>query len=405
VLDIIKKSPHISRRWIPLLLELPDPHELQNLTSSQYYYGKLAILSREFRKLILRENQVFLQLFDCESIEQHEKILKNSPRDGCFDELNKSFELLSGVFRDQLPRDSSFYHIFILFEKLMNQTNPSIWTLLTKMYEEKSSMFLQAMCQHGFGLQIFEGINENDFSFDFLLVTNKQCSYPVSISMLQLVRRALSLRITPELIEAFQVMSKSSHDEDMKSIFAIGLNWILKYSKMIQNWSPFLNFILYSVIHEEQDPLCNFCLNVFLKGAFNSRESQEILEVWENFLSIPKNFYFFYRKPVFSQVLLIFLQTLEDHRFFHELCEFFSLVGHCAPSEIEGKFLEFCERMRGTPIMRQFHSFFYPLVYVTCRYCRAKIDDHGLKTVRMCQKCVRVDVGTPSDFFCSSDSD
>jgi hypothetical protein len=39
VLKIIKESPHISRRWFPLLLELPDP-VLNNLVANAKNNGE-----------------------------------------------------------------------------------------------------------------------------------------------------------------------------------------------------------------------------------------------------------------------------------------------------------------------------------------------------------------------------
>ena len=214
-------------------------------------------------------------------------------------------------------------------------------------------------------------------------------SYPVfnpipcadSIRMLLRLRKVHYLPITPRLIDRLDKFSKQHYDQGWKSIWTCGLYWIVKMSSIIQNGNPFLNFVIHSVIHRRQD-----CIDSFLSGD----RCSELQEFWVLFENMRGRYVNLGRAVSFSRVLLSFLEILEDPQFFRELSSFlFSEFLGFQGNNLQLSLLEFCQSMINSSTEKSFGDFFYPRVFVICKFCKAKICySRHLKSLRQCENCV-----------------
>ena len=230
---------------------------------------------------------------------------------------------------------------------------------------------------------------EKSFSFPFKYLVFSQIPSHHSIKLLQDLKKAHSLQITPKLVEALQSLSRQHHDEAWKSIWACGINWIISFCWFFQRGGPFLNYVLHSITHGEENSLYMFNLDLFLKGASNFDDSQFYVQRLLIEFSNMQGKYVFHRTIPLSEALLRILDILDDKPFFREL-QHFCYQDFGSQLELHRNFLHFCQSMRHGPPEKIFEYIFEPQVFVFCKICNAKIcHSIHLLTLKMCEKCVK----------------
>lgn len=404
-LKFVKKSNHPDTRWFFLLSKFSEPRALSCLKNSANPDIQLAILCREFRKLFVSKNQVFFVMFEYSSYVLRKRRFFELSRTRCFRTFNKSFRLLERMFRYRLPLVISYYdiveEIIALFLELMNDTQPSTWQFLSMAFSEDSSENLEALRQTDFHQE------EYDFYQELDGLTTIQFHYPTfslvpcdaSLKIFQQIKVVHSLPIIPHsLLEISRSMSGTYYDTHWKSVWASGIHFILSLALIIQRGDPFLNFVLHSVVNEERSSFYKYFLDLFLKANVMTEEHSqpEIVKFWINFQNMQWKYLIFLKREFsFSQILMKFLEILEDPQFFGGIRRLCSQT-FCSKQAFEADFFQFCQTMRNSPTGDIFSMFFYPRVFEICKKCGRKIrTSMQLKRLRICEECVRPDEWTP----------
>jgi hypothetical protein len=404
-LDFLKQSKHPYTRWFFLLSKFSEPRALSCLKYSANPDTQLAILCRVFRKLFVKNNQVFFVMFMYPSYRERKRNFFQLSRTRCFRTFNKSFRLLERVFRDRLPMVISYYdiveEIISLFLELMNETQPSTWQFLSHAFSEDSSENLEALRQADFHQEQCDFYQELDgiptIRFHYPGFSLSPCG--ASLEMFQRIKVVHSLPIIPHsLLEISRSMSGTYYDTHWKSVWASGIHFILSLASIIQEGVPFLNFVLHSVVNEERSSFYKYFLDLFLKANVMTGEDSkpEIVKFWIDFREMQwKYLLFLNREFSFSQILMKFLEILEDPQIFRGITYLCSQT-FCSKQAFEAELFQFCQTMRNSPTENSFAVFFYPRVFEICRRCGAKIrTSMQLKRLRFCEKCVRPDEWTP----------
>jgi hypothetical protein len=404
-LEFLKKSKHPYTRWFFLLSQFSEPRALGCLKNSANPDIQLAILCRVFRDLFVKKNQVFFVMFMHPSYRERKRNFFQLSRTRCFRTFNKSFRLLERVFRYRLPMVISYYdiveEIIALFLELMNEAQPSTWQFLSMAFSEDSSENLEALRQADFHQEEYDFYQELDGlpTIPFHYPTFSLVPCDASLKMFQRIKVVHSLPIIPHsLLEISRSMSGTYYDTHWKSVWACGLDFILSLALIIQRGDPFLNFVLHSVVNEERSSFYKYFLELFLKANVMTGEDSkpEIVKFWIDFREMQwKYLLFLNREFSFSQILMKFLEILEDPQFFRGITCFCSQT-FCSKQAFEAVFFQFCQTMRNSPTEDSFAVFFYPRVFEICKKCGRKIrTSMQLKRLRICEECVRPHEWTP----------
>jgi hypothetical protein len=401
-LKFVKESTSLEIRWFFFLSQFPEPLALQNLNHSANTDLKFAILCREFRKLFVRKNQLFLLMIECSSYMRRKRIFFQHSRTGYFRTFNRSFRLLKGVFRDRLPQRIVHFElcerIFDLFFQFMNDAQQSTWHFLRMAFVDESSDNLEILCP------------EKDaaiLTLPFYLPIFNICPNEDSKLVFQVIERVNSLPIPTLLLEISRSMSKTDYANAKDSVWAQGLYYILSLASVIQKGDSFLNFVLHSIINGERSSFYEYFLDLFLHSDVKDEKGSEsnFVKFWIDFQNMRWKYLRLGMTVSFSEVFWKFLEILEDPCFFdgirHFCCQNFS-----SKEEFEAEFFQFCQRMKNSIPEEIFSEFFYPRVYVLCKVCRAKICNYRrLKLMRLCKKCVKIHSASAWDSSWSNESD
>jgi hypothetical protein len=404
-LEFVKKSSYLDKRWFFLLSQFSEPRALGNLKYSANPDIQLAILCREFRKLFVSKNQVFFVMFEYSSYVLRKRRFFELSRTRCFKTFNKSFRLLERMFRYRLPMVISYYdiveEIIALFLELMNDTQPSTWQFLSMAFSEDSSENLEALRQADFHQEPYDFYQELDglttIPFHYPKFSLVPCD--ASLKMFQRIKVVYSLPDIPHsLLEISRSMTRTYYDTHWKSVWACGLDFILSLALIIQRGDPFLNFVLHSVVNEERSSFYKYFLDLFLKANVMTEEHSkpEIVKFWIDFREMQWKYLLFLKREFsFSQILMKFLEILENPQFFRGITCFCSQT-FCSKQAFEADFFQFCQTMRNSPTEDSFAVFFYPRVFEICRKCGAKIRySRQLKRLKLCEDCVCPHKWTP----------
>jgi hypothetical protein len=399
VLDFMRIADNCGSYWFNLFLEFSNPHALQHLIPSDNPNVQLAIVVREFREMYLRKNKVFMSLLKSNSYESRKRTFFKLSRTTSFKQFNKSFRLLQKVFRDQLDPSLSHYDtvrvIINLFFHLMDETNSRTFTFLSRVFAEESSENLRVLLDQG---ERYIDYHEF-FSYPYQYPKFNPVPSQVSIRLLQRLGIVHSLKISQDHLQKLKRHSDNYHDDAWKSIWSCGLYWIVKFSSIIQNGDPFLNFIFHSIL-EGQDSVFYFdSLQLFLNGAKIEEDHSypEFYRFWVHFKNMRGRYIELGRRVSFSDMFFIFLDILENPHFFGGLQQFCS---EKIPTQVQFQqnFTHFVQSMQNTNTDNIFRDFFYPRVYVMCRICNAKIwHSRHCKSIRMCEECSGYDTSLLTD--------
>jgi hypothetical protein len=399
VLDSCKLSRHFGLNWLFLLSQLPDPSALQHLKNAHNPSLELEILCRVFRKLFMTENIVLLRFLWCDSHSQRRKNFYRFPRK-ISNAFNSSFRILKRIFKKHFYPGMSHYdvceRIISIFFQKMSRTNQRTWSFLCKAFTEESFENLQVLScdddDHDDEDDDDDDDNDDElFSFEFKYPRFMHSICDHSSKILQRLRRMHSLVLSPSMMNYFRRMSDKYYLEDWQSIIASGLYWILRMIEQIQAGRPELNFALHSVVHEQNHWLYQIILDLFLNGAIEVNGCRpELCKFWNHFSNM-RGKYADTRIVQFSEMLSAFFRILEDPQFFKSLQLFCSNDFDDSLSfGCQIPFSVFCQSIRGTMIEAIFRDFFYPRVYVLCKFCIAKIlYDESLKRMQTCAECCR----------------
>lgn len=398
VLHSCRLSPHFDLYWLFLLSQLPDPCALQNLKYPNNSSAKFAVLCREFRKLYINGNILFLRLIQCDSSHQRKRFFHRFPR-RISNKFNSSFRILQRIFRKQLRPGMSHYdvceRIICIFFQMMSRTNQRTWSFLCKAFIEESFENLQVLSCDDDEHDDDEHDDDDDdddrlFSFEFKYPNFMHSICVNSSEILQRLRPMHSLALSPSMMNYFRRMSDNFYSEDWQSIIASGLYWILRMIEHVQAGRPEWNFALHSVVHEQNHWLYQIILDLFLNGAIEVNGCRpELCRFWNHFSNM-RGKYANTRIVQFSEMLSAFFRILEDPHFFERLQLFCSNDFDSLSFGCQIPFSDFCQSIRGTMIEAIFRDFFYPRVYVLCKFCIAKIlYDESLKRMQTCTECCR----------------
>jgi hypothetical protein len=401
-LNFLKKSTSLDIRWFFLLSQFPKPNALQNLNYSANPDLQFAILCREFRKLFVTNNQLFLEMVECFSYKRRKRIFFQLSRTRCFRIFNTSFRLLERVFRDRLPRRISHFEmcerIIDLFFQFMNDTQPSTWHFLRMAFAEESSENLDTLCPE----------KNDELTLPFHVPTFSIFPSDDSIQMSQGIGRVNSLpNIQPSLLEISRSMSITYYEQPWKSIWAHGLRYILSLASVIKRGNSFLNFVLHSVVNGERSSFYKYFLDLFLHSDVKDEKGSQsdFVNFWIDFQNMRWKYISLGRTVSFSKVFWKFLEILEDQQFFDGISHLCSKK-FSSKTEFESEFFQFSQSMQNSFPEDCFSEFFYPRVFELCKVCKTRICySRHLKFIGYCEKCVRLHSSSRWDGSWSDDED
>jgi hypothetical protein len=392
VLNSCRLSSQFGLNWLFLLSQLPDPRALQHLKYARGSALELAIICREFRRLFMTENIMLLRLLWRDSSYQRRKNFFRFPRK-ISNEFNSSFRILKRIFRKQLRPGMSHYdiceRIICIFLKMMSRTNQRTWSFLCKAFTEESFENLQVLsCDDDDHDDDDHDDDDGLFSFEFKYPNFMHSICVQSSEILKRFRRMHFFVLSPSMMNYFRRMSDKYYLEDWQSIIASGLYWILKMIEHVQAGRPEWNFALHSVVHEQNHWLYQIILDLFLNGAIEVNGCRpELCKFWNQFSNM-RGKYADTRTVPFSEMLSAFFRILEDPQFFERLQLFCKNDFDGLSFGCQIPFSVFCQSIRATEIEAIFRDFFYPRVYVLCKFCRAQILYlESLKRMRVCGQC------------------
>lgn len=395
ILSYFQSSKNCVDDFLFLLSNLPDPCALQSLVSSDNEDLQFAILCMVFRELNKNSNQLFFAIYYNDYFTSKSLFFRQS-RTQSFRELNIRFRFLKRIFRNQLRPGMSHFDfidwIYARFFQFMEQTTSRTWQFLRRVFSERSIEALYDCHQ-----PCTEDDGTFQFQFQFSHYTQDHEAEPF-------LRKVNSLQITPKLIDKLEGKSMQHYDEYWKSILACGLFWIVSLSSTIQHGDSLLNYIFNYVIHARDNCMYYELLNLFLKGASGSEHSR-FHRMWFDFNNMRGRYADRERVVFLAEVLDCFVKILNDPQFFSELKQFCT-QNFDSLSLFEDRFLQFSRVLKDSPAKDSFARWFYPRFYVLCKNCNAQIRySRHLKSIRFCEKCVKVHSSSGWDGSWSDDDD
>jgi hypothetical protein len=378
------------KAWMFLLSQLPEPgNALQHLTDSNDRIVKSLFLYREFLRLVKSGNIIFYDLLRCESYRERKRLFYNSMRTKSFKELQKSFEILVPVFKDEFSQGMNFHDIVErmigLFFEIMHQTNHDTWRFLGEAFVEESCTNLQDLCSRF--CQREDSDNKNFFSFPFIFPRFHITDTSRASQMLRSLRPIhLFILPNPNTCDFFRKMTNRHYSEEWKSILASGLYWFISMIEQIQSGPPDLDFVLNSVLCGEPSLLD---LELFLSGGSAEKDFSSLQNFWRVFETLRGKYVCMTNVP-FNKMFEVFLEVFNLPDFVRILQDFCSW-GFGEIESIKGferRFKRFCRSIQFFNIHELVGGFFYPETYVKCNICRSKIRfGVRFKNMRKCERC------------------